>query len=145
MIPKSLLERWENLYREIKHPYTEKNRSFLLFQISLWSFFVFFSITLFRLINEVAERQFSIPSKAIIENVYYSGQLFFFLIGLLEFSLSVFFRKKGENTVKRRRNGYRCDAFSGFPYDNRVSSLRSAYTDRTTCRCRQQTWAWGSL
>lgn len=94
MIPKSLLDRWENLYREIKHPYTEKNRSFLLFQISLWSFFVFFSITLFRLINEVAERQFSIPSKAIIENVYYSGQLFFLLIGLLEFSLSVFFRKK---------------------------------------------------
>lgn len=30
MITKNMLERWENLYREIKHPYTEKNRSFFV-------------------------------------------------------------------------------------------------------------------
>lgn len=94
MIPKSLLERWENLYREIKHPYTEKNRSFLLFQISLWSFFVFFSTTIFRLIIEVAERQFSIPSKVMLDNELYNLQIFFLLCALLEFSLSAFFRKK---------------------------------------------------
>lgn len=94
MIPKNLLERWENLYREIKHPYTEKNRSFLLFQISLWSFFVFFYTTIFRLIIEVAERQFSIPSKVMLDNGLYNLQIFFLLCALLEFSLSAFFRKK---------------------------------------------------
>ena len=94
MITKNMLERWENLYREIKHPYTEKNRSFLLFQISLWSFFGFFSTTILRLINEVAERQFPIPSKSMLDNELYNIQIFILLLALLEFSLSVFFRKK---------------------------------------------------
>ena len=30
MIPKEQLEAWEKIYQEVKHPYTEKNRSFCL-------------------------------------------------------------------------------------------------------------------
>lgn len=38
--------------------------------------------------------KFSIPAKAIIENPYDFGQLFFLVMSLLEFSFSVFLRKK---------------------------------------------------
>lgn len=95
MILKEQLEEWESIYSEIKHPYTEKNRSFLLFRIGLSLLLLSVTIIVLMDILEVVAKTFtafSMMNPLHLANIRLWVLVFF--IGLVLFSLGIHYRKK---------------------------------------------------
>ncbi len=95
MITLEQLEKWEKIYQEIKHPYTKKNRSFLLFRIGLAEI-LFCSWTLvFMDVFEVIAKSFArlsyMTPLALPRLLFWLTLL---LIGSVLFFLGVHYRKK---------------------------------------------------
>ena len=95
MILKEKLEAWEKIYQEVKHPYTKKNRSFLLFRIGLSLLMLCLTILVLMDILEIVAKSFATFSYMTpLTLVRLQFWLALLLLGMVLIFLGIHYRKK---------------------------------------------------
>lgn len=95
MILKEQLEAWEKIYQEVKHPYTEKNRSFLLFRIGLSLLMLCLSMLVLMDVLEIVAKSFATFSYMTpLALARLQFWLVLLLLGMVLLFLGIHYRKK---------------------------------------------------